>query len=471
MRRMARRLLAYLDGRHVGTFSEDASGRVGFEYEAGAPSPISLSLPLGGGWADDAPLNLLRNLLPDRSGDRAALRAALGAASTDPFDLLDRVDSAGGLVLSAREWDGEAAPGTVRPATAESLAARVEELSGMRGAAWWPDEDPGCRFSLAGSQGKFSLALFRGAWFWPSAGLPSTHIVKPPSPRVSGTVEVEDASMTVAGAAGARVPAHAIARLGGGDVASYVVGRFDRLVGPDGIATRLRSEDLLQALGRPPEDKYDVEAGEVLGLLVRADPTLSLSYEWLRQLMVCCSLGDGDAHAKNFSLLLDDAGARLSPMYDVLATGSWGDAYDRGLAIPLMNAFDYDGCFYPEYLTPGAWAREAESAGLDGERVADMARRVAGAVIRASEEVAERVPRGLRADFLGSIRSANERMDPIEPEGPDATPSTEPRREDALGPRLGRSPRLSEILGDSQQSDGTSRARVCTGPRGRGGER
>ena len=86
------------DRRHVGVFSRDDGGRVVFQYDSDTDAPISVSLPLDGGWSAGVPEAFLDNLLPDEETARYAMMHRLGAASTDVFDLLDGVDSTGGLV-------------------------------------------------------------------------------------------------------------------------------------------------------------------------------------------------------------------------------------------------------------------------------------------------------------------------------------------------------------------------------------
>lgn len=91
-------LHAWLRGRTVGTFTQDATGRISFSYDGSAVAPISLSLPLEGGWHATAPANFLNNLLPESPVLRRMMAERTDARSTDVFDLLDSADSAGGRV-------------------------------------------------------------------------------------------------------------------------------------------------------------------------------------------------------------------------------------------------------------------------------------------------------------------------------------------------------------------------------------
>jgi serine/threonine-protein kinase HipA len=60
-------------------------------------------------------------------------------------------------------------------------------------------------------------------------------------------------------------------------------------------------------------------------------------------------IGNADAHAKNISVLVDDKGYRLSPMYDLLCVKAYGD---EGLALYIgdENTFDAVGAHSWEAL-------------------------------------------------------------------------------------------------------------------------
>lgn len=96
---MIRILHAWLEGRHAGVFTRTPAGSIDFEYADSAPiTPLSLSLPRGGGATRRAAANFLDNLLPDNIAARQQMASAYGSESVDIFDLLAR---AGGDVASA----------------------------------------------------------------------------------------------------------------------------------------------------------------------------------------------------------------------------------------------------------------------------------------------------------------------------------------------------------------------------------
>lgn len=400
-----RRLFAWLGETEVGVFERLDDGSMGFRYVTDELDlPISLSLPLDGSWARDAPANFLDGLLPESGNVRLRQQVAIGAASTDPFDLLAGVDAVGALTFTLDESPRTGDEEPSYPLDVSEIAAQAREVSVRDQDIWWPRPGRRARFSLAGNQGKFTLANCGGEWYWPSASMPSTHIFKPDSRVAPGSVEMETIGMNLVDAAGLSVPWHGIFTAEG--TQSYFVERFDRKVGDEGAARRLRTEDLTQALGLTHREKYDVELSDVVSLLRRVGGD-ELCYEWLSQVMVNASVGNADAHAKNYSIILEGSKAALAPMYDVVVTRFW-PGFDKGLAMPLN-----DEIYFAEWLTPETWDRQARALGLDGERVATEARCIACAVLEAAPEETAWLEPEMRDRVLKVIAECNSRMEPI----------------------------------------------------------
>lgn len=390
------------DANHalIGRFHRASDESVSFSYEGDVKTPISLSLPLDGSWNDAAPFLFLDGMLPDDNNERYRMMDSLGAASIHPFDLLDAVDTAGGLSFTSSPECPTPDNDHLEIFTDSDIAARIKKISIEPVNAW--DIDRESRFSLAGTQGKFTLVHYRGNWFRPTAGIPSTHIAKPDAKRLPGSSAVELVSMDIAEAVGLPTPAHGT--LSALDQSAYVVERFDREIESDGFARRIHTEDLTQALGVPRTDKYDVEISEVLHLLMRVDPSFELAYSWLDQVALNVAVGNCDAHAKNYSLFLCDNGPRLCPLYDVVCTLTWSQ-FDKGLAMP-MN----DDMYFANELRPSDWKAEAQRAGLDGFRVADRALEISRAVRDAAGALVQPLPVHLRESMLKGIAWANEHM-------------------------------------------------------------
>jgi serine/threonine-protein kinase HipA len=105
-----------------------------------------------------------------------------------------------------------------------------------------------------------------------------------------------------------------------------LVRRFDR-VDDAGGPSMLALEDGCQVLGRYPADKYNLTTEEVIvGLAKVTGAPVVAARDLLRQFAFAYVTSNGDAHAKNFSVLQDTRGEwRVSPAYDVLTTHPYGD--------------------------------------------------------------------------------------------------------------------------------------------------
>lgn len=164
----------------VGVFHQLAGERSAFEY---APDwhggPISLSLPRDAPAAPGAAYAFLDNLLPDRSDVRERWARERNLQASDPFTLLAAYgqDVAGALTLTADPDLPARQPEQPIVATVEDIATRIGTL--RHEATSWHDPRQHPRMSLAGAQGKFSLAREGDEWLWPNYNHPSTHVLKP----------------------------------------------------------------------------------------------------------------------------------------------------------------------------------------------------------------------------------------------------------------------------------------------------
>lgn len=106
------------------------------------------------------------------------------------------------------------------------------------------------------------------------------------------------------------------------------VERYDRKRLPDGRWDRIHQEDFCQAMGIPPELKYQQEGGPNLKkcfALVRAVSAIP-GPDVLRlfdAIVFNFLIGNSDAHGKNFSFLYDGGNARLAPLYDLVCTQAY----------------------------------------------------------------------------------------------------------------------------------------------------
>ena len=95
----------------------------------------------------------------------------------------------------------------------------------------------------------------------------------------------------------------------------------------DGSLRLLAVEDGCQALDRPPADKYLVGTERTFSALASlCDSPAVAARDLIRQLAFAYLTGNGDAHAKNFSVRQSlDGEWRVSPAYDVPSSYPYGD--------------------------------------------------------------------------------------------------------------------------------------------------
>ena len=264
---------------------------------------------------------LLDGVLPEGQM-RLTIAAELGLRADDSFGLARELgrDCAGALVIAP---DTAPAPPPALTSSAEPLTddelARL--LANLREAPLGVDDR--VRISLAGVQEKLLLTrLSDGGWGRPVDGTPSTHILKPEIRGYPGTVENEAFCMRLANRLG--LPVAAVTTTAPAGRKLIVVARYDRVVHDDGEVERIHQEDFCQATGTPPQRKYEEDGGpslrKIAALLASVERGALITL--LGAVTLNVLIGNGDAHAKNFSLLhgADDPVVRLAPLYDVLST-------------------------------------------------------------------------------------------------------------------------------------------------------
>jgi serine/threonine-protein kinase HipA len=131
----------------------------------------------------------------------------------------------------------------------------------------------------------------------------------------------ENFFLAMAKLAGFKVPAHTLITDMHGEV-GLLVERFDRSIGGDGSTIRVAQEDACQFMGRYPADKYRISINEIASALVDLatspsaavlDLVLQQAFAWM--------IGNGDLHAKNYSLQFRPDGiVAATPLYDVVST-------------------------------------------------------------------------------------------------------------------------------------------------------
>lgn len=341
-------------------YTEEAFER----YPPGMPL-LSLSMPLTSRrYGHGMVRAFLDGLLPE--GDvRRSVADHFDIRAGDTYALIRVIgrDCAGALVIQP---DDDPAPPPPTTQTAEPLTeAQIGDLVANLGSAPL-GVDARVRLSLAGVHEKLLLTrMLDGSWGRPVNRTPSTHILKPEIAQYPNTVENEAFCMRLAGHLGLPVPNIQTTMIN--DRRIIIVERYDRIVQRDGAVERIHQEDICQAIGIPPERKYEEDGGpslrriaQILQAVAGPDSLETL----LRAVTVNVLIGNGDAHGKNFSLLHDPSGSlRLAPLYDLLSTLVYGD--DR-LAMYIDNVRRTNR------VTADRVVNEAARWGLSRRRASDI---------------------------------------------------------------------------------------------------
>jgi len=346
--------------------------------------------------------SFLDGLLPEGE-PRRVIAEDLSLRADDTFNLARALgrDCAGALVIQPDDMEAPpvATTLTAEPLSDGGLARLVEDL---RSAPLGVDQR--VRISLAGVQEKLLLTrLPDGRWGRPVDGTPSTHILKPEIRDYPQTVENEAFCMRVAKHLGMDVADVETTEVGGRKL--IAVARYDRIVAPSGAVEHVHQEDFCQATGTMPARKYEEDGGpslrKIAGILSEADPDSLDSL--LRAVTLNVAIGNGDAHAKNFSLLHDRAGSlRLAPLYDLLSTLVYGD--DR-LAMYIDNLHRANRVTLDRLLGEAAtWGLSRTRA---AEIVGDLLARLPDAVERAARETP-----GTPDEILEIVTAQLERLRP-----------------------------------------------------------
>ncbi len=380
-------LIVYLNTERVGSLEQDDSGLLQFSYnqtwlEKPDAMPLSRSLPLQSEvFPGKKARPFFAGILPEE-GPREKIAEILGISDINDFAMLERI---GGECAGAVSLLPEGAVPTDpknarhRKLTEPELRQIIAELPGrplMAGT-------DGLRLSLAGAQDKLPVIVHNKGICLPLDDTPSTHILKPEPDRFPGLATNEIFCMTLAQAVGLNAPDTEYRPIG--KKSCILVQRYDRTTDEAGSTTRLHQEDFCQALGFPPERKYQAEGGPTLSdciSLLRdwsTAPVLDIP-NFINGLIFNVLIGNADAHGKNYSLLYSGGERRLSPYYDLVSTLAWPDL-SKNLAMKI------GGCESVNAFTIGDWKKMAKKATLGWPMIRERMGESCHSVLNALGEV------------------------------------------------------------------------------------
>lgn len=310
------------------------SGQLSFRYDNDYLKnpdnpPLSVSLPLNENIYDDRVTRpFFDGLLPEDTA-RVQIAGIFKTDSRNTFALLKNIgeDCAGAIsVLPPNTKINDIAEPTYRFVNDDKA---YDILNSLKTRPLYIGDDD-FRVSGSGAQDKLIACIIDNKLALPLNGTPSTHIIKPNIEGYKNTVFNELFCMKLAKACGLNAPDCFIKTLK--DKSFYVVERYDREK-KDNLWIRIHQEDFCQILNVLPENKYESDGG----------PNLTTCFELLNKIGVPATskiaftdlvifnylVGNGDAHAKNFSILYKNDLPELAPCYDVMCTAIMAPYYDK----------------------------------------------------------------------------------------------------------------------------------------------
>ncbi len=429
-----RDLGVWMNGERVGTWTSRPGRPDEFVYAeewlaTADARPLSLSMVL-----QPEPFKGPRvaaffdNLLPDNQRIRQRLQRRFETATTGAFDLLMEIgrDCVGAIQLLPED----SAPPDVRTITAEPLSPTQvsQQLSMMlRAPPGSHAEDDDFRISLAGAQEKTALLRLKGQWMRAKGTTPTTHILKLPLGTGGGgidlttSVENEWLCAQILKAYGVPVSNCWIETFD--EYRALVVERFDRRFSSDrSWIIRLPQEDMCQATGLPSDQKYEVDGGPgirvIMDLLLGSSNAQNDRKDFFKTQLLFWMLCAIDGHAKNFSIFLEPAGAyRLTPRYDILSAYPVPGTSTGKLSpkkVKMAMAVDGKNRHYLwDSIVYRHWLETARKTGMSAvfqtviDELVDSTPRVIDTV---AALIPKKFPDAVAASILEGLRSASLRL-------------------------------------------------------------
>ena len=398
----------FLGGRRAGTILSGDSGPL-LSYDkdyasdrSATPLSSAFGLSSGGGYPSYRVANWLEGLLPDNDDVKRQWRRKFGIKGKSAMALLASpvgLDCPGAVQFCpvGDEEDAMARSGGVDWLSDDELVGLVSSLRDRD--TTWHGEGHGSsgRFSLSGAQAKTALVIESGVWGIPGGTRPSTHIVKPAINDVRYPDQALNEHLCLAAARNlgfVDAVRTDVADIGG--IQCIVVTRYDRARSADGSVMRIHQEDMCQALGVRPRDKYQSDGGptpaDIAGAIrLRSSRPDRDAGRFLDALMYNWVIVGTDAHAKNYSFLLHGGAVQLAPLYDVASMLPYLDnsAALRKTKLAMKIGRDYR---VSKSDRKSAWYKTGEAMGFDGDAAVARAEAVAKQVPAAFDQAARALP-------------------------------------------------------------------------------
>jgi serine/threonine-protein kinase HipA len=280
------------------------------------------------------------------------------------------------------------------------------------------DDNTDLRLSIAGAQEKTALLWHNGQWLLPTGSTPTTHILKLPLGLVGDmqadfrtSVENEWLCAQIMELFGLPVARTAILQFD--DQKVLAVERFDRKNSDDGTwIARLPQEDMCQAVGCSPLQKYQREGGpgieRIMQLLLGSEAAEVDRLNFYKTQLIFWLLIATDGHAKNFSIRLLPGGRyQATPLYDVLSahpivgTGrNQIQPRNAKLAMAVRGSTNYYEVYRIQRRHWSAMARQVKLGARAAERIIEE---LIVQTPRVVQDAYRRIPAGFPPDLADGI--------------------------------------------------------------------
>ncbi len=421
-------LNVWLNGIPVGRWTNAANNST-FEYFSSWPGheqgrPLSLSMPFradNAAYSGDVVTNYFDNLLPDSEPIRRRLAQRHQTGGTSPFELLAAIGR--DCVGAAQLLPVDQAPEDLfeingKPLDEHRVAKLLRSTTAPAEGVARADTNADLRLSIAGAQEKTALLWHDDQWLLPEGSTPTTHILKLPLGLVGDmqadfrtSVENEWLCAQIMELFGLPIARTAILQFE--DQKVLAVERFDRKFSNDGKwIARLPQEDMCQAMGCSPLQKYQREGGpgieRIMQLLLGSDAAELDRFNFYKTQLIFWLLTATDGHAKNFSIaILPEGRYRATPLYDVLSahpivgTGrNQIQPRDAKLAMAVRGSTNY----YEVYrIRRRHWSAMAQRVNLGAQTAERIIEELLVQTPQVVQDAYQRIPKGFPQDLADSI--------------------------------------------------------------------